>query len=87
MALGDRNKWKDYVDLYFLFKNHFTFDEIATEAEKLFNKNVFSKKLFKGQLSYFDDIDYSEAVDYLPNFEVSEEEIKNFLVEIATQVF
>lgn len=87
MALGGRNKWKDYVDLYFLFKNHFTFYEIATKAEKLFNKNVFSKKLFKGQLSYFDDIDYSEAVDYLPNFEVSEEEIKNFLVEIATQVF
>ena len=24
-AMGRRSKWKDYVDLYFLLKNHFTF--------------------------------------------------------------
>lgn len=87
LALGGRNKWKDYVDLYFLLRNYFTFDEIADEADKLFTKNIFSRKLFKGQLSYFNDIDYSEEVDYLPGFEVSEDEIKEFLIEVATRPF
>jgi hypothetical protein len=87
LALGGRNKWKDYVDLYFLLKNYFTFEQIADEAEKLFGNAAFSRKLFKGQLSYFDDIDYSEEVTYLPGFETSENEIKFFLMEIATRPF
>lgn len=86
-ALGGRNKWKDYVDLYFLLKNHFSFDEIANQAEQIFTSNSFNRKLFKGQLTFFDDIDYTEEVDYLPGFEVSEEEVKAFLVEIATRPF
>lgn len=86
-ALGGRNKWKDYVDLYFLLKNHFSFDEIANQAEQIFTSNSFNRKLFKGQLTFFDDIDYTEEVDYIPGFEVSEEEVKAFLVEIATRPF
>jgi len=86
-ALGGRNKWKDYVDLYFILKDHFTFDEIATKAEELFFDSYFNRKLFKGQIAYFADIDYSEQVDYLPGFEVSEEEVKSFLIDIATEPF
>lgn len=86
-ALGGRNKWKDYVDLYFILKNHFSFDEIATKAEELFIDSYFNRKLFKGQLAYFNDIDYSEEVDFLPGFEVSKEEVKSFLIDIATQPF
>jgi hypothetical protein len=86
-ALGGRNKWKDYVDLYFLLRDYFSFDEIASKAEELFNSGVFNRKLFKGQLTYFDDVDYSEAVDFLPGHEVPEEEIKRFLIDIATEAF
>jgi hypothetical protein len=32
-ALGRRAKWKDYVDLYFVIKFHFTVQEIANKAK------------------------------------------------------
>jgi hypothetical protein len=86
-ALGGRNKWKDYVDLYFILKDYFSFDQIASKAEELFFNSYFNRKLFKGQLAYFADIDYSEEVDFLPGFEVSEEEVKSFLIDIATEPF
>jgi hypothetical protein len=54
-ALGGRGKWKDYVDLYFILKNHFTLKEICNKAKELFT-DVFNPILFCKQLSYFDDI-------------------------------
>lgn len=33
----------------------------------------FNEKLFREQLSYFEDIDYSEEVDYLPGFSATDE--------------
>jgi hypothetical protein len=84
-AFGKRSKWKDYVDVYFLLKNQFTFDQISERAEKIFG-GEFSAKLFAAQLSYFDDIDYREKVEYLPGKEISEEEVKKFLVEQALEI-
>ena len=55
-ALGRRSKWKDYVDLYFILKNHFTVKQISDRTSELFGQ-LFSEKLFRAQLSYFDDID------------------------------
>lgn len=78
-ALGRRSKWKDYVDLYFLLKDHFTVDEIGQEAELLFSSQ-FSRKLFRGQLAFHKDIDFSEPVEFLGP-EIPEEEIKAFLIE------
>jgi len=63
-ALGRRSKWKDYVDLYFLLSEHFTLKDVSRKASELFGE-LFSEKLFRAQLSYFDDIDYSEEVEYL----------------------
>ncbi|MCO5268908.1 MAG: nucleotidyl transferase AbiEii/AbiGii toxin family protein [Brumimicrobium sp.] len=85
-ALGRRAKWKDYVDLYFLFKNHISLTETIAKAKEIF-KDEFSEKLFKQQLVYFNDIDYQEDVVYLPNFAVNEEEVKTFLIEVATREF
>lgn len=79
-ALGRRSKWKDYVDLYFLLQNHFTIEEISKEATKLFGE-LYSEKMFRSQLSYFDDIDYSESVDFLIPNPPTDEEIKQFLTE------
>ena len=45
-ALGRRSKWKDYVDLYFIIKDHFTIGEISQKADNIF-PNQFSEKLFR----------------------------------------
>lgn len=85
-ALSGRGKWKDYVDLYFILQNKIQIKEISDRATVLF-KDSFNSKLFMSQLSFFDDINYEEKVDFLPGFETSEEEIKKFLIEVATEPF
>ena len=80
--LGRRSKWKDYVDLYFLLIDKFTLQQIIDRAIMIFG-DLFSDKLFRSQLSYFDDIDYTEEVDYLVNAP-SDAEIKSFLIDLAT---
>jgi hypothetical protein len=85
-AIGRRAKWKDYVDLYFLLKTYTSINEISLLAKEIFG-GEFNSKLFRQQISYFNDVDYREAVFYLPGFEVSEEEVKSFLIDIATQPF
>lgn len=79
-TLGQRAKWKDYVDMYFILRDHHTLAEIIAHTEKLFG-NEFNAKLFREQLSYFDDINYSEPVVFRPGFEVADEEIKRALEE------
>jgi hypothetical protein len=83
-ALGRRSKWKDYVDIYFLLKDYFTVKEIAQNATLIFGQ-LFSEKLFRAQLSYFDDIDYTEPVEFLVPA-VPDEEIKSFLTDKATDL-
>jgi hypothetical protein len=83
-TLGRRAKWKDYVDLYFLLKYHFSIDEISQRAKEIFG-DLFSDKLFRSQLAYFDDIDYTEEVEYLAQ-SPKEEEIKKELIEKATSI-
>ncbi len=81
-ALGRRPKWKDYVDLYFILSNFHSMKEIEKRAVKIF-KNEFNAKLFRMQLSYFDDINYSQKITYLPGFEVDDEIIKKQLIEFS----
>lgn len=83
-ALGRRAKWKDYVDLYFILTNHYSLADITAKAEKIFG-NVFNEKLFRAQLAYFDQIDYSEEADYLIKPAPSKELIKKTLTAIAAQ--
>lgn len=84
-AFSRTGKWKDYVDMYFLLKNHFSIAAISERAEQLFDYE-FSSKLFRTQLSYFEDIDYTEPIEYLIPAP-SDDEIKSFLTEVATQPF
>ena len=83
-ALGRRSKWKDYVDLYFLLRDHFTIADITACATEIFGE-LFSEKMFRSQLCYFDDIDYTEAVDWLIPNPPTDSEIKLALTEIAVQ--
>ncbi|MCX6794570.1 MAG: nucleotidyl transferase AbiEii/AbiGii toxin family protein [Candidatus Falkowbacteria bacterium] len=84
-ALGRRAKWKDYVDLYFIFKSGCDINKIVTRARLIFG-SVFSEKIFYQQLAYFSDIDYSEAVEYLPGFAVSDRVIKQSLRKASLSV-
>jgi len=81
-ALGRRAKWKDYVDLYFLLGSHFSVTDVCREAFRLFGDS-FSDRLFRGQLAYHADIDYSEKVAYMPGYEVEDETVRTFLIEKA----
>ncbi|MDD5752965.1 MAG: nucleotidyl transferase AbiEii/AbiGii toxin family protein [Candidatus Pacebacteria bacterium] len=81
-ALGRRTKWTDYVDLYFIFKDYFNFNQVVEKAESIFGKE-FNEKVFRTQLGYFEDIDYSEKIEYMPGFEVEEEIIKKELSKIS----
>jgi len=80
-ALGRRSKWKDYVDLFFILKNFYSVDQISKRAAEIYDQ-LFSEKLFRAQLSFFQDIDHSEPIDYLVPA-VSDDEIKKFLIDTA----
>ena len=84
-ALGRRSKWKDYVDLFFLLKEKYSLDEISQRAIEIYG-NLFSDKLFRSQLSYFEDVDYSEEVDYIIANPPSDDEIKQYLIEVSTAI-
>ncbi|MDR3643039.1 MAG: nucleotidyl transferase AbiEii/AbiGii toxin family protein [Candidatus Doudnabacteria bacterium] len=83
-ALGGRNKWKDYVDLYFILKDYFSLTEISHKAKQLF-AGEFNERIFRNELAYFDDINYAEQVEFMPGFEVADEIIKKQLTEFSLQ--
>jgi hypothetical protein len=83
-ALGRRAKWKDYVDLYFILKNVCSLSDLIENTLDLFGE-MFNQKLFREQLSYFEDIDYSESIDYLSGHSVDDNSIREFLVMQATE--
>jgi hypothetical protein len=81
-TLGRRAKWKDYVDLYFVARHHNGIREICEKAREIF-RGEFNEKLFRSQLAYFEDINYSETIIFMPGFETSDEKIKNDLIEFS----
>ncbi len=83
-ALGRRAKWRDYIDLYFILKGHATLNQLTENTDRLFGA-MFNEKLFREQLAYFEDIDYSEKIDYLPGHAVNDNLIREFLISQATE--
>lgn len=81
-ALGQRAKWKDYIDLYFIMKKYRGIVSIIKKAKEIFSSE-FNEKMFRAQLIYFRDIDYSESVIYMKGFEVKDEIIKKALVDFS----
>ena len=55
-----------------------TIKQIAKRAEELFGE-LFSEKLFRAQLSFHDDIDYSEPIEYISK-SFDDADIKQYLV-------
>ncbi|MDD2487623.1 MAG: nucleotidyl transferase AbiEii/AbiGii toxin family protein [Candidatus Gracilibacteria bacterium] len=83
-AIGRRSKWKDYVDMYFLLKNGYSIENISEKANSIFG-GAFEEKLFRQQLCYFDDIDYTEQVEYIGE-NIDDTEIKKYLYDIAVSL-
>ena len=77
-ALGQRAKWKDYVDLYFVIKKHHGVENIMRKAKQIF-ANEFNEKIFRAQLAYFQDINYSEEVFYMKGYAVSDATVRREL--------
>lgn len=84
-ALGKRAKWKDYVDLYFILIDHHSYQEVTQQTQKIFGP-LFNEKLFRQQLTYYQDVNYSEPIEYLKEA-VEQKEIENYLTQLATQPF
>ncbi len=83
-ALGRRAKWKDYVDLYFILKDHYTLEEIAQKGEEIFG-GEFNGRIFREALAYFQDINYSEEVIFMKGFAVPDAVIKKQLIAFSLQ--
>jgi len=81
-ALGRRAKWKDYVDLYFIINKYHSIEKIVKCARFIF-KGEFNERIFREQLTYFDDIDYREEVVFLNGFAISDKIIKKKLIEFS----
>lgn len=83
-ALGQRAKWKDYVDLYFIIKDYYSIKEIIKKAQDIFG-NEFNEKIFRTQLAYFKDIDKSEEIIYKKGFEVSDKVVEKGLIKFSLE--
>lgn len=81
-ALGRRAKWKDYIDLYFVMKRYDGLGKIIKKAREIF-RSEFNEKLFRAQLSYFKDIDYTEKVIYMKGFKIKDEIVKKELINFS----
>lgn len=68
------------MDFYFLIKDCFTINQISGRAVEIFDQ-MFSEKLFRAQLCYFNDI-YREPIEYMID-PPSDDEIREFLIERA----
>ena len=75
-------KWKDYVDLYFIAKKYDGLRQVADRGREMFGEE-FNEKIFRVQLSYFEDIDYSEAVEYVEGFRISDETVRDQLIRFS----
>jgi hypothetical protein len=83
-ALGRRAKWKDYVDLYFIIRDHYTISEISKRAKVIFG-TLFQSAQFIEQLAYHEGINYTEEVEYIIPDPPSDAEIQAFLIEKAIE--
>ena len=80
-ALGHRAKWKDYVDLFFIFQS-FPLKKVIAKTVSIYH-NEFDEKLFREQLAYHEDLDYSEPIEYMPGFSVKDKIIKQKLIAVS----
>ncbi len=79
-TLGRRWKYKDYVDIYFLLQQ-LSIWELSALTDEIFDWG-YNEKLMREQLCYFEDIDFSEEVEFLGE-PISQEKIQKQLEKYA----
>ena len=79
MQLVEKQNGKKY-GLVFSNLNRYSVKTISEEAKRLY-KDHFSAKLFREQLAFHKDIDFSEPVEYIAGYEENEDVIKTFIFE------
>ncbi len=67
-----------------MIKTVFTVKQIADRAYEIYGQ-LFSEKLFRSQLAFHKDIDYSEPVEFLVE-PVADEVIRAFLIDVAIDI-
>lgn len=80
-TLWRRWKWKDYVDIYTILKKYNNLEKFSNIAEKIFEW-WYNEKLLREQLCYFEDIDYTEEIEYLQE-KIDINIIKKYLCDIS----
>ncbi|MBI4652985.1 nucleotidyl transferase AbiEii/AbiGii toxin family protein [Candidatus Kuenenbacteria bacterium] len=81
-ALGMRAKWKDYVDLYFIINKYHSIEKIVKRSKAIF-RGEFNERIFREQLTYFEDISYKEKIVWMKGFETDEKTIKKELINFS----
>ncbi len=76
-TIGRRGVWRDYVDMFFVLRDHLSISTVIADAIKKF-EGVFSEKLFLEQLVYFKDIT-SFQIEFVGK-KISSEHIKKFFM-------
>ncbi len=71
--------------MFFILRDHYSIKKIANQAQNIYGQ-LFSEKLFREQLAFHKDIDYTEPVTFIIK-PVSDDEIKKFLIEKAIDLF
>lgn len=74
------------MSIFFILRDHYSIPEIASEAKSIY-ADLFSEKLFRQQIAFHQDIDFTESVEYIGSFSLEDQEIKNFLIDKATTIF
>jgi len=78
-TIGQRGKWRDYADLFFLLKErHTTISEAIRLAERKY-KEEFNAKKFLEQLTYFKDLDRFE-ISFIDK-DYSRKQIEQYLIQ------
>ncbi len=77
-TIGRRGEYRDYFDLYMIFKNNYlSLSELIEAAKKIYG-SVFDEKIFLAQLIYFDDLRNSDIIPIHKSSLPKPEEVKRF---------
>lgn len=84
-ALHKRAKRKDYADLYYLI-SELGLQKLLDQAKEIFSRD-FNQKLAVAQLSYHDDVNFTEEIEWMPWRWKSKEEVFTWLKDYARERF
>lgn len=82
-TIGRRGEYRDYFDLYTIFKNNYMeLSELIKTAKKIYG-SVFDEKIFLTQLTYFDDLRSFDVIPISPSNLPKPEEVRRFLENLV----